>query len=481
MGLSILKTISDNMKKIKTKQILLTLAWVLPIAVILGILYYNFLPLGYEKTFTIKVGAEGDDKGTFYLEESPDLGARQSIDDQNFRYLDGLAYAVFKSKEVFKDASLKASLDGQNISFVIPPDTANLEWDYDWNSQNISQSFVLQGPQAEKYSFFTGAKPEIIEESYSTNPKEGVAIEISWYAEIESKLLEGDISLSQNIKEIRLKYQDAEINYPLPDFFIGKNQSALVVLKNKDLYLFINQEQVAKKSFSQNINEIENLSLKKSDNTNELKLYPKIVANLADQFGCVYLDGATRLVLPESKNNFNEGPFAIYAEWIPEKKEDNQQIIGHFNWEIYQNKESLQFRIGRVNDKDGPFYSITYRISDSFFNQRNKLLAIYNPASEENPNGYIELYVNDIFAGREYFANDTIWTEYGQDLSMGWSSHNYRKYPYFKGSICEAKFIYEKLEPRSETSWDISLNGDYIKLPLMGIGKLKEIKLEVRQ
>src|SRR5260221_2275250 len=72
--------------------------YAIPGVFLLYVLYLNFLPFGYHKTFTINVGSADDTKvSEFYLEPSKDLSDRKTNQDWTaYRELDGMATAVFK-------------------------------------------------------------------------------------------------------------------------------------------------------------------------------------------------------------------------------------------------------------------------------------------------------------------------------------------------------------------------------------------------
>lgn len=151
-----------------------------------------------------------------------------------------------------------------------------------------------------------------------------------------------------------------------------------------------------------------------------------------------YFDGTARLELPNSSDMFENNPFTIYTEWMPtDDSNDGQQIIGHYNWELWQNKDSISFQIGRVNNKDGQFYNIKFPIEKDFFNKKHTAITVYSPS---DPNGYIELFVDGKFGGRSYLGPDKIWNDYGnKNILLGKSEHGVAKY--FKGSLYEVKLI----------------------------------------
>ncbi|MFA5259476.1 MAG: hypothetical protein WC402_05370, partial [Candidatus Pacearchaeota archaeon] len=81
-----------NSDKRPLNNIWTILAYLIPVIIILIILYFNFLPFGFSDTQVINVGTPKDTSGVFYLEESPALGARQMIDGDYFRTVDGVVY-----------------------------------------------------------------------------------------------------------------------------------------------------------------------------------------------------------------------------------------------------------------------------------------------------------------------------------------------------------------------------------------------------
>ena len=283
-------------------------AYAIPLAFLLYVLYWNFLPFGYNETFTINVGSSNDTSGEFYLEPSKNLSERKTAPDgTTYRELNGMATAVFKPKAVLKNAKITVEVMGSGVS-LIPPvidfDPNSIKWDYSWD--------------------FTKS---------------------------------------------------------IPKDLIG------------DAFVFD---------------------------------------------GATYFDGKSKLELPNSANMFENGPFSVYVEWTPKDSEhDLQEIAGHFNWELLQNKNSVIFQVGRMNADKGLFYSLSYPINKEFFNAKHSALAIYNSSE----NGYIDLFVDGNFAGRKYFGIDKIWKDYGgsqANLSFGqWSKDT----SFFKGDLYKANII----------------------------------------
>lgn len=203
--------------------------------------------------------------------------------------------------------------------------------------------------------------------------------------------------------------------------------------------------------------------------------------------GCAKFDAVHEqtLSLPNSSDMFESGPMSIYVKWKPSKTSEilgnYQQLIGHYNWEIYQGEKQIRFQVGRMNDSNGPFYSVTYSITPDFFEQEHELLAIYSP-DKINGEGYIELHVDGNFAQRVSIDKDTIYEDYNsdRDLNFGWTSHSYGKNPNFDGCIYESKIKYQAIK-EEKTSETIQFDTSLISIPIIGYGNLESIKVDVSQ
>lgn len=151
----------------------------------------------------------------------------------------------------------------------------------------------------------------------------------------------------------------------------------------------------------------------------------------------LYFDGKSQTSINNTQDKFEKRPFTVFIEWQPDDPDNNlQEVIGHFDWELVQNKETISFQVGRMNNATGTIRTIWYPIENDFFYKKHTAVAIYSPSSTEDENGYIELYVDNINAGRVYIGNDVIWGDYGnQNITLGKAAHNYGKNPYFKGRV----------------------------------------------
>lgn len=341
----------------RAPEFLLTFAaYAIPLMFLGYVLYINYLPFGYHKTFTIEVGApdDTDSSRAFYLEPSRNLSERKvDAEGKPYRELNGMVVAHFNPGVVLKDAQVTVSVEGGEGIEIIPPyidfDPSSVEWDYSW------------------------------------------------------------------------------------DFTQGKEPQAL-----------------------------------------------GLVGDAFPFDGCMYFDGKSKLELPDSADQFENGPFTVYAEWKPENKVDNfQQIVGHYNWELLQHSDSVTFQVGRMNSGTGPIYSVEYLITKDFFNQKHTALATYSPSN----NGYIELYIDGNLVDRVYFGTDTIYTDYNneQNVSLGESAHGAAQY--LTGCVSSIDILHNKLRKnlvsnifsrlKIEKNIDILLAGDEIL-------QLKKVILHVK-
>ena len=156
--------------------------------------------------------------------------------------------------------------------------------------------------------------------------------------------------------------------------------------------------------------------------------------------GGMYFDGTSRLEMPGTAEMFEDGPFTVYVEWRPIDEINNrQQIIGHYNWELFQNSNNVRYQLGRINNASGTAHSIDHPIKNDFFDKKNTALFLYNPSTNNFSNGYMRLYLNNKFVNQVNLGTNIIWKEYGKEfLTFGKSFHgdsNYSTFVLYKAYI----------------------------------------------
>jgi hypothetical protein len=182
--------------------------------------------------------------------------------------------------------------------------------------------------------------------------------------------------------------------------------------------------------------------------------------------GGTYFDGGGRAELASSSDMFEDGPFTVYVDWMPiDNTKDSQEIVGHYNWELVQNKDSITFQVGRMSNQDGPFYSVEYKINEPelFFKIKHSLLANYTPDPNKSK-GFIELYIDNKYAGRTELGQSIIWTEYGnKNISVGRSGHGNAQN--FKGYIYKIDLSRLSIAPMLKRFIQ-RVDNDTIRLPI---------------
>ncbi|MBP7708294.1 hypothetical protein KA107_01300 [Candidatus Pacearchaeota archaeon] len=206
-------------------------------------------------------------------------------------------------------------------------------------------------------------------------------------------------------------------------------------------------------------------------------------ANYDSEKGCVYFNGSNNetLYYPNSSDMFENDSFIVYVKWKPEDMNgSNQQIIGHYNWELWQSANFVRFMVGRLGDINGSMPSISYNANESFFNQTHSAIAIYS-SDENNSKGYIELWIDDLFVGRKNILNQTIWEDYNEDKNLGdgWSPHNYRNNSYFTGCLYETGFRFKGANYLLFDNFKAKTNKEVISL--IGNGDISYIGVEVNK
>jgi hypothetical protein len=205
----------------------------------------------------------------------------------------------------------------------------------------------------------------------------------------------------------------------------------------------------------------------------------KGAAKYNEDLGCVYFNGSNNetLYYPNSSDMFENDSFVVYAKWKPmDSNGKNQQIIGHYNWELWQGNSSVRFMIGRLDNENGNMPSISFPVDESFFNETHETLVVY---ITDNHSGYIELYVDGNFSGRKTILNQTIWNEYNSnmDLTSGWSPHNYKNNSYYSGCVYSVGFDYNNINYLQNVNF--SSNEESLAVPVVGNGNFNEIDLHI--
>lgn len=205
-------------------------------------------------------------------------------------------------------------------------------------------------------------------------------------------------------------------------------------------------------------------------------------AKFREDLGCVYFNGSNNetLFYPNSSDMFENDSFVVYVEWMPEDSFGvNQQLIGHFNWEVWNHNTTIRFMTGRLENSNGGMPVISKQIDENFFNETHSVIAVYK--ADKKGFGFTDLFIDSEYISRQRLTNETIWKDYNADknLSFGFSPHNYGKNDYFTGCIYQAGFDFTELSYLDEI--EFQSEDKKIVIPIVGTGNLTEIKVEVRK
>ena len=462
------------------------LIWVAPVVIIFVLLTLYFFGVNSIDTAILDVGSNSDLSGYFRLsEDNSNLSARQNDGGLTYRYLDGTAYVIYDGPRAPGLSLVNVKLFGEDVYFKKLPSIDSANWDYNFNFNsfvdNSNQKILKSNPISLDSILSSSEEINFADLDLS---KDLFAIKVVYNSKPEVSLLEGDLSLTQDILGVSLNFGSEKLFYKLPDFFIGKEHTIIVSYLGKVVYLFVDGELAGRMRVDDSV---KSFSVSKDIKNNQVKFYAVDALKInGDDGSCFNFDGNTQLILPDSvgkDNLFNSGPFYVYLEWVPEDMRDSQQLIGRYSWEIYQNSNSVSLVVGRLNDKNGPFVSIIHKIGKSFFNEKHNLLMVYNPAEKNKRNGYLELYIDGISVGSQFLDQDKIWPSYvqGRPLSMGQTFHGSANLnTYFRGLVCNVKFKQAMLAVSKTKEINLVSDNPEIILPILGEnGKLEKLEITV--
>jgi hypothetical protein len=192
---------------------------------------------------------------------------------------------------------------------------------------------------------------------------------------------------------------------------------------------------------------------------------------------CTYFNSSKNQTLSyfNSGDMFESNSFIVYVEWKSENmNETNQQIVGHSNWELSQNNNSVEFLVLM----SGKNVSINYPIDSKFFNGTHEALGVYF-ADKKNNTGYVELYVDGKFAGRTPTFNNTILADYGDDIGLTFGKN--QNGSYFGGCLYHVGFDYGNVSSYYLNNLSYRSSDKLIRMPVVGSGNLSSIKLNIKK
>ena len=448
-----------TVKRLLSPTLGTVLAYLVPISVLLGVVLVNIFPYGLDQTIQLDVGSDTDTEGVLQVK---DMGNPQEIANTPFRGIRDMGTLLFDPIVLPEPTDIfRLSLTGSHVFWQKPPVFPSIGW------QEIQSEDLVAEADHTLYSQILSPEVDSIEN------QETFAILLKGTFLPGEELITGNITLTLTPAEVVLGLDGTEYRTLLPGRFLGREQE-IALAYDGEYKLFLSQELVGR---------FPGLPLTSFEtqyqNARFTAGFDPLEATFSTDNQCLVLDGKTRLILPESSDRFDDNAFSVSLDWTPSDNTlDTQQIMGHFNWELSQNKTSVQFRVGRTNP-DGEFFRISHPIGENFFDQTHSLLAVYSPAPSVTQDGYIELYINDFLVGRQNIGQATIQTDYSQNLTIGQSYHGSTESSYFEGQVCNPMIRMQALPGQPVSDITVPYHTIEQQIPVFGNGALQQVRVKI--
>lgn len=437
-------------------------AYIIPAIIILVIIWINIFPLGINKAVTLKVGQSGDtdNKKVLYVKK---MGEPQTIDGKKVRGVQDIGYIGFKPAiELAPETKVTLQLKGNGVF-----------WQYldDINGNDILQWQTRQWKAEAPNTLYNQIQGQ---EASTTEGLKTFALIFQKTFKTGDVLISGDISLRVTAASLILSTSRGRNITPLPADFLGTDKEVILVYDGQ-YHIFIDQ---IKKSTFQGPKPNKIIS----GHTKIITGFAPLQETIAIQDNCVELDGQSQLILPNSDNEFETSAFTVALDYTPIKNqsEKQEQIIGHYNWEILQGQNAISFRVGR-NNPDNGFYIITYPVGEEFFGKQHSIVAVYQPANETDTAGYIQLYLDNLPVGKKSLEGATMRTDYSRNLTIGRGYHGEESTTFFEGKVCNPR-IYDTAIQAQNTE-EITLSAGQLQNDILvsGEGYVSEVKAIIKQ
>ncbi|MES2668570.1 MAG: LamG-like jellyroll fold domain-containing protein [Patescibacteria group bacterium] len=206
-------------------------AYGLPLLFLAVVLYLNYLPFGYDRTFVIEAGSPNDMKGQFRLEQRQGLGGRDiAVDGSVSRTLSGAAFAVFQPSAYLRDARATAEIDADGV-LMIPP---NINFDPD---TRVWDTVLEPDPASPACTYFGGNTQKDVPETSGVYDASDTAFSVyaAWTPEDDDdgyQLLagNGEWELLQNKDDVKFQIGSTSVKQTLDDdAFFRTEHTALAV------------------------------------------------------------------------------------------------------------------------------------------------------------------------------------------------------------------------------------------------------------
>lgn len=215
---------------LRQPRVMRAAAYAIPLIGFLMVLYLNYLPLGYDRTFTLAVGSETDETGEFSLSPyGSGLSDRMvTASGTPYRVLSGSAYAVFTPSAYLRNATATITVDTPGV-LIIPPNI-------DFNPEEKTWDYTLaKGDQAFGCTLLDGFTQKELPgtDTLFTDPTQEFSVYASWTPESGKDGFQQIVGyhsweLLQNKSDVKFQIGSTSVKYVFDaDEFYGKPHTAL--------------------------------------------------------------------------------------------------------------------------------------------------------------------------------------------------------------------------------------------------------------
>lgn len=143
------------------------------------------------------------------------------------------------------------------------------------------------------------------------------------------------------------------------------------------------------------------------------------------------------VVVENTADNFTNQSFIVQVEYKnTDANRSNQEIIGHYDWELYSDEGDLFLRMGRMNTKQGDFLELRTEHTN---NTWEKAAFYYTPQDS------LKLFKEGVLKGVYFIGNDTIYDQYNKNRSLTMGKAYHGSAMYYEGEIRSVQILNPEL------------------------------------
>lgn len=364
----------------------------IPLAILLHVIWFNFLPFGFSATYSLDVGSQSDIIGDLRLVEGKGVGPRTCVEDKGcYREINTSVEIKFEPQVILDNNTfVEVSIDGDF------KDDVYLQIGDDYYPIYIKE-------YAEKRPLYQIENIEV----YGSKNNSQV------------------YDIAKNLSNQEYIGPPKYYFYPTGNDYFDLDLSK--PLEENDKFIVINESQI-------NQFKCDGYGCIWNINQSHLKKDVLVVYGNPKYIDDAYeFDGIDdRLEILGSYDRFENDSFVVEAQFEAyDLDKDRASIVGHYNWEIMLDRNLSKITFGRMDSTNGPFIIMRAILQ----NDTKKVIVDYRK------DNIIYTYLDD----NKYFKkipNQALYTEYGnQNLRIAMSTHGGAQA--FEGTISKVSITKE--------------------------------------